>query len=1362
MRNTFENRAKRALKKATILFISNLLIAALCAISVNAQTLGGTVFSGDANCGYLKVATNTGLYSTSSETIDIIFTIGANANLANSYGLVGGAASTAINIFLDGNPGGNSRINFNMASGASEFYLRGGGLLQKGVAYHLVAEMDGSYRRMWIGTGTTLSPMELNTIASGNEYGLFSNSTTEPISVIGAFYGTSGAFDGTIASVRVNNNSKEYIGGAALNSPIGNITVSNTLTNVAGSTKFLMTPTTVIPTYAYITSGSYSGTSQTFIAKNDFSAGQTIFLNGVTSPTKTILSATSTQFVVTYGSSPNLTGTNYALSSGVTSDDTGGHPITWPSSLCSTSASAPTQLANYQLSVTQGANGTISPSSTQAVSGSSQTFTFTPSAGYSVASITVDGSALGSSALIDAIANGYTFSSIATSHSVTATYSINTYGITVTQTINGTISPTTASYNYGGSQTFNFAPATGYSVESITVDGSALGSSALIDAIASGYTFSSITTSHTVTATYSINTYGITVTQTSNGTISPGTAIYSYGGSQTFTFTPATGYSVSSITVNGNALTESSAITLASAIASGYTFSAISAVNTITATYAIKTYSVVVTQAADGNISPSTAAYNHGSSQTFTFTPATGYSVSSVTIDSTLLSGSTLTTAISSGYALTTIVAPHTVAAIFAHIEYPVTYDSNTGSGTQASESFTYGSSALALPDSTTFTKTGYNFLGWSDTSTSTTLVATYSTNSAAVFYAVWTPKIYTVSYQSNGGAGSLPLSDTYTVGNAVLTLPLMGSLSKIGNTFTGWSETPTGAVIGLTYTPSATISLQAIWEPILYSVTYDIAGASSTLPTEISHTLYQHFTVASNPTKSGSIFGGWSNGTILFSGGSTYTVSNANVTLTAIWIPLYTLHYILNGSPDTPEGDRLIASGTVVNLAAAPVRHGYEFLNWSDSSSVTYPQLGSFTIVADSTLSAIWTPKHFNVSYSLNGGSGTAPTHATVVIDEIVVLASTPVRTGYTFQGWSDGVSLYAPDAEYVDRGTSLTFTASWSQNSALAISYLGGGGSGAVPLQDSLLEGESLTVASSSSLTYVGFTFTGWNYNVTTYQPGNTIAVGSSPIVLTAQWVRSFSVLYLAGGGSGTAPTRTLDHLTNSVVVVATATSLTKSGYTFTSWSNGVNDFQPGDTFTVLSADVELTATWTIIPIVVASPAPARSEGGAPSAPVVVTVVVVTTEVVTPVEETTSDHMEVTTAPVISTVNDTSGIVVTTTVTPTDLGATKIVALRVKIYFSLSSSTLATKSKTTLNLIAKKALKVGKRFKVKVVGFTQPTKRDPNFKILAKNRAKAVATYLQSKGIKGIYSVLNGGQAPINAPTSRYSVVTVELITG
>jgi uncharacterized repeat protein (TIGR02543 family) len=1156
MRKILKTKKCGRLKNATLLFllISNLLIAALCAACANAQTLGGTVFSGDANCGYLKVATPAGLYGTASETIDIIFTIGTNANLANSYGLVGGAASEAINIFLDGNPNGNSRINFNMASGDSEFYLKGGGLLSKGVTYHLVAEMDNNYRRMWIGTGTSLAPMELNTTASGNEYGLFSNSTSKPISVIGAFYGTSGAFDGTIASVRINNNSKEYIGGAALNSSIGNITVSNTLTSVAGSTQFLMTPATVIPTYAYITAGSYSGTSQTFTAKNDFSAGQTIFLNGVTSPTQTVLSATSTQFVVTYGSNPNLTGANYALSSAVTNDNTGGHSITWPSSLCSTSASAPTQLANYQLSVTQGSNGTISPSSTQAVSGSSQTFTFTPSAGYSVASITIDGTALGSAALSAAITSGYTFSSITASHTVTAAYLINTYGITITQTSNGTVAPSTASYDYGSSQTFTFTPGTGYSVASITIDGTALGSAALSAAITSGYTFSTIAATHTATATYS-------------------------------------------------------------------------------------------------------------------------------------------------------------------RITYPITFDSNGGTGSQVATTYAYSASpALVLPSTTTFSKVGYSFLGWADTSTSTTLITTYAKNSPAVFWAVWAPKVYTVSYQSNGGTGSIPSSNTYSYGSAALTLPLQGSLVRAGFSFAGWSETPTGSAIGLTYTPSATIALQAIWQPISYTVTYALAGGTSSQPTEASHNIYQHFVIANSPTKSGSVFGGWSDGVSLFSAGSSYTVSNANITLTAIWIPLYTLHYVLNGSLDTPVGDRLITSGTLVQLAPAPTRFGYDFLNWTDQTSTTHPASGNFTIVSDSTISAVWNPKQFSVTYVLAGASGTIPIHADVTIDEIVVLPASPTRAGYTFDGWSDGTSIYAPGGQYVNRGANLSFSAVWSQNSALAISYNAGSGTGAVPLQGSLLETESFTVSAASALSYTGFTFSGWEYNSIIYQPGSVITVGSSPIVLTAQWLASYSVTYLPGGASGSVPSTTLDHLANSTFLVESASGLNYPGYNFAGWVNGVNIFQAGSSYTVISSDVEFVASWILIPV-----------GNSPSASTARTPY--PTQSPTPTPPTMTSNIQ----------------------------PTSDMKLIGTVYMASGSYTLSNSSKMTLKVLANQIKSLDQNT-ILVYGHTD-NRLGVNNIWLSQQRAKAVASYLQpvTQGKKIIISwyasrvPISSGNSPADLAKNR-----------
>ena len=71
------------------------------------------------------------------------------------------------------------------------------------------------------------------------------------------------------------------------------------------------------------------------------------------------------------------------------------------------------------------------------------------------------------------------------------------YAITVTQTANGVIAPATTSVNYGGSQVFTITPSTGYSIASLTVDGSAV-------TVAASYTFTNVQAVHTITATYAL------------------------------------------------------------------------------------------------------------------------------------------------------------------------------------------------------------------------------------------------------------------------------------------------------------------------------------------------------------------------------------------------------------------------------------------------------------------------------------------------------------------------------------------------------------------------------------------------------------------------------------------------------------------------------------------------------------------------------------------------------------------------------------------------------------------------------------------------------------------------------------------
>ena len=164
---------------------------------------------------------------------------------------------------------------------------------------------------------------------------------------------------------------------------------------------------------------------------------------------------------------------------------------------------------------------TISPSSASVTAGGSQAFTAEGFDAY--------GNDLGdyTSAVTWSItlgANGAWDSNIYTSATtgvwtVTATDPGLVYGtasltvnpvITVAQGANGVITPGTTSVNYGGSQTFTITPNTGYSIASLTVDGSAV-------AVASSYTFSNVVAAHTITATFTINTYTITPSVGSGG-----------------------------------------------------------------------------------------------------------------------------------------------------------------------------------------------------------------------------------------------------------------------------------------------------------------------------------------------------------------------------------------------------------------------------------------------------------------------------------------------------------------------------------------------------------------------------------------------------------------------------------------------------------------------------------------------------------------------------------------------------------------------------------------------------------------------------------------------------------------------------
>ena len=249
----------------------------------------------------------------------------------------------------------------------------------------------------------------------------------------------------------------------------------------------------------------------------------------------------------------------------------------------------------------------------------------------------------------------YTLTNITANHTVNVTFKLQTYTITPSAGVNGTISPSTAqTVNYGSSLTFTATPSTGYNVNTWSVDGT------VAQTGGTTYALTNITASHTVKVTFIPMTFNVMPAAGANGTISPSTLqTVNYGNSLTFTATPNPGYMVSTWSVDG---------TVAQTGGLTYLLADITASHYVQVAFTTSTYTVTPGADANGTISPSTAqTVSSGGSLTFTATPNTGYSVNTWSLDGTVVQTGGTT------YTLSNITANHTVYVTFTALTYTVT-----------------------------------------------------------------------------------------------------------------------------------------------------------------------------------------------------------------------------------------------------------------------------------------------------------------------------------------------------------------------------------------------------------------------------------------------------------------------------------------------------------------------------------------------------------------------------------------------------------------------------------------------------------------------------------------------------------------
>ncbi len=270
-------------------------------------------------------------------------------------------------------------------------------------------------------------------------------------------------------------------------------------------------------------------------------------------------------------------------------------------------------IKTFTVSATAGLNGTITPAGdTEAEYGSDLTYTITPDEGYEVEDVLIDGISAGP-------LTEYTFTSITEDHSISVSFVLKTYTMTATAGENGTISPAGETIaDHGSDLIYTIVPDEGYEVEDVLVDGLSVGP-------VTEYTFTDITSDHTISVSFVIKTYLITATAGENGQILPaGITEVEHGSALTYTITPDEGYEIEDVIIDS----------VSQGPLEEFTFADVTRDHTIEVSFIIKTYTLSSSAGLNGTISPlGDTIVEHGSTQIYTITPDEGYEVEDVIVD---------------------------------------------------------------------------------------------------------------------------------------------------------------------------------------------------------------------------------------------------------------------------------------------------------------------------------------------------------------------------------------------------------------------------------------------------------------------------------------------------------------------------------------------------------------------------------------------------------------------------------------------------------------------------------------------------------------------------------------------------------
>lgn len=474
------------------------------------------------------------------------------------------------------------------------------------------------------------------------------------------------------------------------------------------------------------------------------------------------------------------------------------------------------------------------------------------------------------------------------------------------------------------------------------------------------------------------------------------------------------------------------------------------------------------------------------------------------------------------------------------------------------------------------------------------------SSTGAAYVQKVHTNWLYTISFDSNGGSGTM--ADQEIIDSGTLAA---NKFTRTGYTFSGWKCGYTSYPDGANITPTDDMKLVAQWTVNRYTISGTAASTGGGYVTG-GGTYDYGTTVTLRATPStGWLFDSWSNGstspeiTVTVTGNATYTAKFKQIT--------YRLAFDPNGSDVTGSmPTNTYTYGTENTLPANRfVRAGYDFKGWATSAGSNWSFADGAGLDVPGTvfngaepgelrvLYAYWEGHPYEVTFDRDGGSG-GDKSVIVNSGDAMPRISTPSRTGYEFSGYyteknKTGVKYYNADgtsAKNFDLGANVTLYAGWSAKK-VTVTFDGNEGNTPSPVSKIVTYGEkyaelaTVTRGDESSGGYTThYEFAGW---FTAKDGGDRITADTTVLSeddhsLYARWesVSTANVYTVTLDAMGGVVTPSEINVTYDDEYAALPVPV-KTGYKFVGWYDGLSNLVENTTKVAATSNHVLYAHWS-----------------------------------------------------------------------------------------------------------------------------------------------------------------------------------------